>query len=156
MSNVFSLHPQKHPVSHLVRIGHTGHKILENLHTAGRAPIARAVVDASHSLHQKELIATLSNSGAEIILDTKAAELASIAGIHSKAGQLPWANANRPHSPTDWAGHEGVKLTRAVADFTIGSGINTVLSPAHLIKNMASPWLVTICWARSSQKQVVI
>ncbi len=143
MSNVFLLHPPKHPISHVVRIGHTGHKILENLYTAGRAPISRAVVDAGHSLHQKELIATLSNSGVEIILDTKAAELASIAGIHSKAGQLPWANANRPHNPTDWAGHEGVKLARAVADFAIGSGINTVLSPAHLIKNTASQWLVT-------------
>ena len=96
MSNVFSLHPHKHPINHLVRIGHTGHKILENLFTAGRVPISHAVVDAGHSFRQKELIATLSNSGTEIILDTKAAELASLAGIHSNAGKLPWANVNRP------------------------------------------------------------
>lgn len=50
MSNVFSLHSQKRPISHLVRIGHTGHKILENLHTAGRAPISHAALDAGHSL----------------------------------------------------------------------------------------------------------
>ena len=104
MSNIYSLHPQKHPVRHLVRIGHTGHRTLENLYTAGRAPISRAVVDAGHSLRQKELVATLSNGGAEIILDTKAAELANIAAIHSKAGQLPWANADRPHGASDWAG----------------------------------------------------
>lgn len=143
MSNVFSLHPQKHPVSHIVRIGHTGHRTLENLHSAGRAPIAHAVVDAGHSLRQKELVETLSNSGAEIILDTKAAELASLAGIHSKASQLPWANAGRPHDANDWAGQKGVQLTQAVADFAIVSGIDRVLSPAHLIRNVESPWLVT-------------
>ena len=143
MSNVYSLHPQKHPIGHLVRIGHTGHRALENLHTAGRAPISRAVIDASHSLRQKELIATLSNSGAEIILDTKAAELAYLAGIHSKAAQLPWANADRPHSASDWAGQKGVELTQAVADFAIAGSIDTVLSPAHMIMNAESPWLVT-------------
>jgi len=143
MSNVYPLHRQKHPISHLVRIGHTGHRTLENLHTAGRAPISRAVVDAGHSLRQKELISTLSNSGAEIILDTKAAELATLAGIQTKAAQLPWANAERPHTAADWAGERGVALTRSVAEFAVTNGVDTVLSPAHLIQSVDSHWLVT-------------
>lgn len=50
MSNVFSLHPQKHPISHLVRIGHTGHNILENLYTAGRAPIVHALTQSARAI----------------------------------------------------------------------------------------------------------
>ena len=50
MSNVFSLHPPKHPISHVVRIGHTGHKILENLYTAGRAPIVHALTQSARAI----------------------------------------------------------------------------------------------------------
>ncbi len=61
MSNVFSLHPHKHPINHLVRIGHTGHKILENLYTAGRAPILHAVVDAGHQRSRVGSYGTISD-----------------------------------------------------------------------------------------------
>ena len=143
MSNVYPLHRQKHPIRHWVRIGHTGHRTLENLHAAGRAPIGRAVIDAGHSFRQKELVATLLDSGAEIILDTKAAELATLAGIHSKAGQLPWANENRPHQRSDWTGDKGIDQAKCIAEFAVANRVDTVLSPAHLIQETDSHWLVT-------------
>lgn len=43
MGNVYALHPPQHPIRHFVRIGHTGYRTLENLLTAGRAPIRHAV-----------------------------------------------------------------------------------------------------------------
>jgi hypothetical protein len=126
-----------------VRLGHTGHKRLESLYTAGRAPIARAVIDAGHSVRQKDLVATLSNNGAEIILDTKAAELASAAGIHTKAAGLPWGKGDAEQTPADWAGANGQERARLIAEFAVAGRVDTVLSPAHLIKRVNSPWLAT-------------
>ena len=94
------------------------------------------MIDAGHSARQKELVATLSESGAEIILDTKAAEFATPVGVSSKAGQLPWANSDRPHSPSDWAGETGVEKAHRIAEFAIANRIDTVLSPAHLIQEI--------------------
>ena len=48
MGNVYALHPPQHPIRHFVRIGHTGYRTLENLLTAGRAPIRHAVFVASY------------------------------------------------------------------------------------------------------------
>ncbi len=86
MGTISALHPQKHPIRHFVRIGHTGYRTLENLYAAGRAPIRRAVVDASHLRRQKDLVATLLDSDAEIILDAKAAELATPMGFKGGLG----------------------------------------------------------------------
>ena len=52
MNNVHSLFPKPSPFGHYIRIGHTGYRILEDLHAAGRFPIRRAVFDASHPLAQ--------------------------------------------------------------------------------------------------------
>lgn len=70
------LHPPTAAVGYFLRLGHTGHRRLETLLAAGRVSIDRAVVDAAHLDEQGELLDALRESGAELVLDTKAAELA--------------------------------------------------------------------------------
>lgn len=79
-------------VGHYVRIGDTGHKILEDLVAEGRFWAQRVVVDASHHKQQAHLIEALSSSqgGLELILDTKCAELAALGKYKGVAKDAPW------------------------------------------------------------------
>ena len=72
------LYPPASPVGHFLRLGHTGHRILGDLHAADRFPIERGVVDPVYVSDQSELLDLLHRSGVELVLDTKAAELKKI------------------------------------------------------------------------------
>ena len=94
MNNIHQLYPQTaNPIGHFVRIGHTGHRVLENLYSADRVSISQAVFDANHINRQEDLPRTLFDGGTEIILDTKCAELAYKAGLNSSIKKLPWADS---------------------------------------------------------------
>ncbi len=140
MDNIYTLYPQKHPIRHFVRIGHSGYRKLENLYAAGRAPIRHAVVDAGHLHRQKDLVAALLDADAEIILDTKSAELATLAGLGTKASLLPWGSPSQPHRPGDWAGVRGIDKANQIAEFSVANRVDTVLSPAHLLHEGNSHW----------------
>ena len=60
------------PITHYLRIGHTGHRQLETLQGKGRLPARHVVVQASKLKFQKDLIGALKAAGAEIVLDTEA------------------------------------------------------------------------------------
>ncbi|MGH8502566.1 MAG: hypothetical protein ACREVE_08850 [Gammaproteobacteria bacterium] len=155
MSNVVQLHPKAKRIEHIVRVGHTGHRTLENLHTAGRVPISHAVVQASHVLTQKDLVHSLSESNAEIILDTQSAELATPAGINSKARTLPWAIPDRCSQPSDWSGKSGALLADRIAEFAVNAGVDAILLPTHFLLNASSPWLmVDISFAVALRKSL--
>ena len=143
MNNIVQLHRQTRPISHLIRVGYADHKILENLDAAGRIKIRQAVFDASHYSRHKDLISTLSASGAEIFLDTKTAELSNEAGYRSKAGTLPWANTDRTQWIGDWRGRRGRSSIKHIAEFVGDAGVDTVLSPTHFLSDAESPWLTT-------------
>lgn len=57
MSNVYPLYRDANQIiSHILRVGHTGHRVFEDLQAAGRMPFRHAVFDASHSLRQHDPI----------------------------------------------------------------------------------------------------
>jgi len=70
--NVHYLTRRQAEIGHFIRIGHSSFRILENLHAAGRLPVKRAVIDASHIRKQSDLINCLKSSGSELVLDLKA------------------------------------------------------------------------------------
>ena len=78
-------------LAQFVRIGEA-HKRLADLHASGRLPTDRVVVDASRVRHQKELIEAVQDDGAEIVLDTEAAELAAPSKIGGHSRHAPWAS----------------------------------------------------------------
>jgi hypothetical protein len=143
MSNVYPLHREHNLISHILRVGHTGHRVFEDLSAAGQMPLRRAVFDASHSQRQHDLIAALASSGVEIVLDTKSAELAYEIGMHSRARDLPWALSERIQRPDDWTGVPGRARAEQIAEFAQVIKADAVLAPTHFIDSARSPWLAT-------------
>lgn len=135
------LRPQTPPLAGFLRLGHTGHRKLADLHAAGRFPFKRIVVDAAHFGEQRDLVKTLKAAGCEIVLDPNAAEMATAGRYGSSSLQkLAWSNPDRPWEPSDFGRHRNHDLARAVALFAIEAGVHAVLAPTHLIEAGATAW----------------
>lgn len=78
------------PLACFVRVGEA-HNRLADLHAAGHFPARQVVIEASRLRHQRELVSALRESGAEIVLDTEAAELAAPAKFAGHSHHAPWA-----------------------------------------------------------------
>ena len=76
--NIHYLHPRPPQISQFLRVGSTGHRKLEHLLGGGKLPPTRFVIDAASYDKQIDLIRALKEVGAEIVLDTNAAELSTI------------------------------------------------------------------------------
>lgn len=127
----------KPPLALFVRIGEA-HKKLADLHASGRLPAKRVVVDASRVRHQKELIEALQDDGAEIVLDTEAAELAAPSKISGHSRHAPWALAGEGGlvGPDHFGAGARSDVIGQIARFAVAVGSNTVLAPAH---NLGDP-----------------
>lgn len=86
-----SAQPVRTPINHAIRTGEWSYRQLENLHAEGRLPATTVIIDASKARFQREFIAALKDSGAEIILDTKCAELSELGCYRGAAKNAPWA-----------------------------------------------------------------
>jgi hypothetical protein len=122
------------PLAHFVRIGEA-HRKLYDLHATSRLPVTRVVVDASRFRYQKEFIKTLRDEGAEIVLDTEAAELAAPAKFHGHVRNAPWAvdGASAPLGPNFFLKNAKVDILAQIAQFAVIHGVNVVLAPAHYL-----------------------
>ncbi len=78
-------------LAHFIRLGETGHRIVEALLAENRFPARRVVVDASRYHQQRELVDALRAADIEIVLDTKCAELAAQAMYQGYARGAPWS-----------------------------------------------------------------
>ena len=131
-------------VGHAIRTGEMAYKQLENLHAEGRLPANSVIIDASKALFQKEFIAALRASGAEIILDTKAAELSEIGKFQGYAKGAPWAKKddNRPLNVGDFDTRSNEDLYGKIARFALENGVTAIMAPTHFLKEgAADPWL---------------
>jgi hypothetical protein len=123
-------------VGHFIRLGDTGHRQLADLHAEGRFSPRRAVVDASRLQHQKELVSALRASGTQIVLDTKAAELAAEARFAGFARGAPWAECGngRPLGPDHYASKAASDVIGRIARFAIEHQLHAVLAPGHFLR----------------------
>lgn len=142
MSNVIQFPMQPNPVqpiAHFIRLGDTGYQKLASLHAAGRFPARRVVVDASRLRHQKELVAALRSSGAEIVLDTKAAELSALEKFGGHAKHTPWASCgdNAPLTPSHFAPLSAYDIFGQIARFAVEYGVDAVMAPTHYLGDRA-------------------
>ena len=139
-ATVHFLHPPARTIAHYIRLGHTGHRMLETLHASGRFPIARAVVDPAYVDDQSEFLDALHSAGVELVLDTRADEMA-LGGRHQgSVKSLPWANRERAHEVSDFTPSFIGDLTKRVADFAVAQGMRTVLAPTRLVERPNDPW----------------
>lgn len=122
-------------VADFLRIGETGHRLLADLHAEGRLPARRVVVDASRFRYQKELVEAFRADGAEIVLDTKAAELAAPAKFGGSARGAPWSGSanGRPLGPEHFSRRASSDVIGQIARFAVEQQVHTVLAPGHFL-----------------------
>lgn len=128
-------HSVRQPVAWFCRLGTSGHKKLATLHAANELPLKRVVVDASMWGYQKELAKALQRDGAEIVLDTKMAELASPSRSSGTTARAPWATlgGGAPLGPDLFRKNHPSDLIGMVARFAVAENVDTVLAPGHYI-----------------------
>jgi hypothetical protein len=131
------------PVGHFYRVGDTGHRQLADLHAEGRFSPKRVVVDASRLHHQRELMRALRASGAQIILDTKAAELGAPAKFSGFASGAPWSECGGggPLGPDHFSPRASTDVIDRIARFAVENSVHRVLAPTHwLAAGADSDW----------------
>lgn len=131
--NVFYLHKGPEPIGHFLRIGSTGHRQLEDLLGSGRMMLDRVVVDAAAVGRQHDLLTSLSDAGAELILDTNIAELSSVGRFGGAVRTAPWANPKTVLSADDLKPGANRDIVRQIARFAVAHGFHAVLAPTHVL-----------------------
>lgn len=137
--NVVYLHGQPSPIGHFLRVGTTGHRQLENLVGAGKTMPDRIVIDASAAGRQQELIQSLREAGAELILDTNVAELSSPGRFSGAAREAPWANPLAVLGPEDMKPGANRDVIGQIARYAIAHGFHAVLAPTHILDGSPDP-----------------
>lgn len=142
MSNVIELpsaQPLRTPIGHAIRTGEWYYRQLENLHAEGRLPASIVIVDASKARFQREFVSSFRDEGAEIIFDTKCAELSEIGCFQGAAKGAPWApkESDHPFDADDFRPGANIDIFGQIARFAVESGANAVLSPSHFLRNGA-------------------
>jgi hypothetical protein len=153
-----SVRAPTHSVGHFIRVGETGHRQLADLHAEGRFAPKRVVVDASRFHHQRQLVAALRASGAQIVLDTKAAELSAQAKFSGYARRAPWAVAGdgKPLGVDHFAPHAACDVIGQIARFAVENEVDAVLSPSHfLARGSKTDWFAVDCRACSALRRAL-
>jgi hypothetical protein len=83
---------------------------------------------------QMSLMRALAERGAELVLDTNAAELSSLGRFEGAVRQAPWAIEGRPLQLDDWAGARGHERITQIAQFAVEHKFRSVLAPTHLLR----------------------
>jgi hypothetical protein len=100
------------------------------------------VIEASRFRYQRELISALRESGAEIVLDAEAAELAAPAKFAGHSRQAPWALPDGPLGPDHLRKSAPDDVINQIARFAVVNRVDVVLSPSHFLGDPAcADWL---------------
>lgn len=137
--NVVYLHGQPSSIGHFLRIGASGHRQLETLFGAGKMLLDRVVVDASAAARQQDLISSLAEAGAELILDTNVAELSAPGRFSGAAKSAPWANPASILTPDDLLPNANRDVIGQIARFAVRHGYHAVLAPTHILEGSPDP-----------------
>ncbi len=140
LATVHVLHPRPSVIGGFLRVGHTDHRRLEELHAAGTLKFNRSVFDAAHIDKQIVLLRALKGSGHEVVLDPKFAEMAAIGQFESSVRKLPCANPNAPWKANDFGRESNFNPARLIAEFALRHGVDAVLSPSHLVETVDDAW----------------
>ena len=136
------------PIGHAIRTGEASYQKLEHLHAEGRLPARAAIIDASKARFQGEFIRSLRESGADVTLDPKVAELSEVGKFRGLAKGAPWAIEDncRPLEPGDFELGSNSDLFGKIARLTVELGMTSVMSPTHYLRpGVDNDWLPIDC-----------
>jgi hypothetical protein len=139
-ATVHYLHGHPQPIGQFLRVGNSGHRQLETLHSAGRLPVDRVVVEAAWLEPQRDLVRALRDAGTEIVLDTNVAELSALGRYEAITRRLPWGEESRPLVPDDFSVGSLRDICGQIARFAVAAEVDVVLAPAHFVEGARSKW----------------
>ena len=124
------------PIGHAIRTGESAYRQLEHLHAEGRLPARAAIVDASKARFQREFIRSLRDTGADVTLDPKVAELSEVGKFTGLAKETPWAveDGTRPLEPRDFEPRASADLFGKIARMAAELGVTSVMAPTHFLR----------------------
>lgn len=137
---IIELSPRPEPIGHFIRIGGNGHRQLETLQGSGKLRLDRVVADAASFKAQTDLLGSLRNSGTEITLDTRIAELSEVGSYVQSAQWLSCVERSRPLIPADFGANNSDRIVAEIAEFAIKNTVDVVLAPSHFVADARSPW----------------
>lgn len=131
--------PERTRIGHAIRTGESAYRQLGNLHAEGRLNASTMIIDASKAMFQKEFIVAVQESGGEVILDTKCAELSEIGRCNGYAKGAPWAKVDeqRPLVQSDYRPGANIDLYNSIARFAVELNVDAVFAPTHFIREGA-------------------
>lgn len=136
-----AVRPAPEPLALYLRAGRNDHLALMNLIAAGDTGCFGVVFDAAQEERHKELKEQVLGNRLDVILDTKAMQLALPGGYTKSLAKLPWADAERMHLPADFQGLAGRRLIASIGDHAVQHGYTEVMAPTHLLRDVDGPWL---------------
>lgn len=139
-ATIHLLLPKPSAIGSFLRVGHTGHRKLENLIAASRLRFRRFVFDAAHIEGQHDLLTTLRRAGCEIVLDPNLAETATPGRFDSTVSALPWGNPDRPWEAADYGRARNLDTAKSIVDFALKYNVDAILSPTHWIETFPTSW----------------
>ncbi|MEO0631660.1 MAG: hypothetical protein AAFY46_13190, partial [Planctomycetota bacterium] len=134
--NVVYLHaapPRPREIAQVIRIGFFDHLKAEHLISTHKLAARRFVIDAGNVERQANLVRTLRNAGAEIVLDTKVAELSAPGSASGSARHAPWAASGRLLEAADLIAGTNRSVIEPIARFAVAHGFTAVMAPSHYL-----------------------
>lgn len=123
------------PLAQFVRLGEVSYKRTASLFIEGHLSAKRVVIDASRLRFLRSEIKQFKEAGREIVLDTKAAELAALSKFAGIAKDAPWSQVAGGQLVTASCflrDHPG-DIIGQIARSAIEYEVDAVLSPGHFL-----------------------
>lgn len=145
MSNVIQLprpqrlRPSPARLGYYLRVGRNDHRTVANLLAEGERAYLGLVVEAPHVGRHRELIASATALGLDVVLDTKSQPAAFIGGYSRGLGDLPWG-LGRQAMLADYSGDQGMRRADEIANFVLDHRLSAVIAPTHLLASANDPW----------------
>ena len=139
--NIVYLHGRPREVAQVARIGFFDHRQAEHLWSANKLHPRRFIVEASNFDRQTGLLRTLRDAGAEVVLDTNAAELSVPGRFSGAVKSAPWAVENRMLEADDFVAGTNRSVIEPIARFAVAKGVQAVMAPTHFLDDRNQDWL---------------
>ncbi len=131
--NILYLHGKPPAIAYYTRVGFNDHCQIEQLISAGKMTGRRFVLEAGNFERQSELIRTLRDENAEIVLDTNAAELSVPGKFAGASKNAEWAEKGQPLELECFRPGTNRSIIEPIARFAVENGLSSVMAPCHYL-----------------------
>lgn len=138
---LFDPPPQPRQIAQSVRIGFSEHLLAHRLIGSNKLTARRFVIEAAYAARHADLLQTLRDAGAEIVLDTNVAELSVPGRFSGSVKDAPWAAEGRMLDADDLVPGTNRSVIDMIARFAVEHGFTAVLAPTHYLADDRTDWL---------------